>query len=300
MDIDWNDLRYLVAVADQGSTLKAGGALRVSQTTVARRIAALETASGVRLFERRAAGYAITPDGQALLAHARSVANAAMQFEQAAGSHSRDITGTVKLSTEDIFATTLLAPMLRELHDLHPKIVIELDSACELRNLGGGEADIALRSTSKPQPAGVVGRRLGVDDWALYCSRDYAARHGVPSNVEELRSHALVGGGGGNLWRVYEAWIQEAGLMKQVAIHQSSSTGLLSAVRSGFGIAVLPCIIADDDPDLIRCLSSPSGHGRSMWILTHERIRHTPRIRTVVDFLSERMKRRVDELKLAS
>ena len=300
MEIDWNDLRYLVGVADAGSTLKAGQVLRVSQTTVARRIAALEQASGVRLFKRRTAGYTLTSDGEALLAHARVVATAAMQFEQAAGAQSRDLAGTVRLTTEVIFADTLLAPWLRELYELHPEIVIDVDTERAVRDLGGGEADIALRSTSKPQPAGVVGRRLCIDDWTLYCSRDYAERHGVPKTVEELKSHALVGGGGGNLWRVYEAWIQELGLMKQVAIHQSSSSGLLSAVRSGVGIAVLPCIIADDDPDLVRCLKAPKDHGRSMWLVTHERVRHTPRVRTVIDFLYERLKRRVSDLKLAT
>jgi DNA-binding transcriptional LysR family regulator len=89
--------------------------------------------------------------------------------------------------------------------------------------------------------------------------------------------------------------------MKQVAIHQSSSSGLLSAVRSGFGIAVVPCIIADGDPDLIRCIDhAPPDHSRSMWLVTHERVRHTLRIRTVIDFLYEQLKRRVDELKLAT
>src|SRR5687768_14508662 len=89
--MDWNDLRYFVSVAEQGSTLKAGRALRVSQTTVARRIAALEEAIGLSLFERRAAGYALTPDGEALLRHARQVSAAAEQFTQAAGSRTRDL-----------------------------------------------------------------------------------------------------------------------------------------------------------------------------------------------------------------
>ena len=94
-----------------------------------------------------------------------------------------------------------MAPLLRELHDLHPDIFIDLDTSHVLRDLGAGEADIALRSTKSPQPAGVVGRRLCIDDWTLYCAREYAARHGVPKTVDELRSHVLVGGGGGNLWR---------------------------------------------------------------------------------------------------
>jgi len=297
---DWNDLRYLIAVAQSGSTLAAARTLRVSQTTVARRIAALEEAIGTALFERRAAGYALTPAGSALLDQAQSVEQAATGFAEAAAALARETSGTVRLTTEEIFANTLLGPMLRELHELHPGIIIELDTAREIRDLGSGEADIALRSTNSPQPAGTVGRRLCIDDWALYCSRDYAARHGVPKTVEELRSHALVGGGGGNLWRAYEAWIHELGLDDQVAMHHGTSTGLLSAVRSGFGIAVLPSLVADDDPDLIRCLPPRRGHGRVMWLVTHDRVRHTPRVRTVIDFLYERLKQRVSDLNLAT
>ncbi len=297
--VDWNDLRYLLAVADGGSTLAAGRAMRVSQTTVARRIAALERAIGFPLFDRRQAGYVLTPTGVALIDRARSVELAATGFAEAASSLARDVSGTVRLTTEDIFANTLLAPMLRDLHDLHPDIKIELDTALELRDLGAGEADVALRSTKSTQPAGVVGRRLCIDDWTLYCSRDYADLHGVPKTVEQLKGHALIGGGGGNLWRAYEAWIHELGLDDQVAIHHGTSTGLLSAVRSSFGIAVLPCMVADDDPDLIRCLPPRRDHGRSMWLVTHERVRHAPRVRAVIDFLYERLKTRVTNLNLA-
>lgn len=298
--LDWNDLRYFLAVADGGSTLAAGRALRVSQTTVARRIAALEQVIGIPLFDRRQAGYVLTPIGADLIDRARSVEAAASGFAEAAAAQSRDVSGTVRLTTEEIFANTLLGPMLRELHDLHPDIIIELDTVRTIRDLGAGEADIALRSTGQTQPAGVVGRQLCIDDWTLYCSRDYAARHGVPKTKDELKGHVLVGGGGGNLGRAYEAWIHELGLEEQVAIHHGTSTGLLSAVRSGFGIAVLPCIIADDDPDLIRCLPPRRDHGRVMWLLTHERVRHAPRVRVVIDLLYEQLKRRVSELNLAT
>ena len=297
---DWNDLRYFLAVADGGSTLAAGRAMRVSQTTVARRIAALEEVIGFPLFDRRQAGYALTPAGDALLERARTVEAAATGFGEAAAAQVRDLGGTVRLTTEEIFANNLLGPWLRELHDLHPEIRIELVTAQSIHNLGAVEADIALRSTAHAQPAGVVGRRLCVDDWTLYCSRDYAERHGVPKTKQELKNHALIGGGGGNLERAYSAWIHEFGLDDQVAIHHGTSTGLLSAVRSGFGIAVLPCIIADDEPDLIRCLPPRRGHGRVMWLLTHDRVRHAPRVRTVIDFLYERLKRRVGELNLAT
>jgi DNA-binding transcriptional LysR family regulator len=298
--LDWNDLRYFLAVAREGSTLAAGRALRVSQTTVARRIAALEEAIGVPVFDRRQAGYALTPDGEALLPRAEAVEAAARGFADAAAAEVREVRGTVKLSTEEIFSVTLLAPLLRDLRDLHPEIVIELDSSVEVRDLASGETDVALRSISSDPPSGVVGRRLCQDNWAFYCSRDYAERNGVPRKIRELKEHQLIGGGGGNLWRAYSAFLDKVGLADQVAMHQASSTGLLAAVRSGFGIAVLPCLVADDDPGLIRCMPPNHEHQRTMWVLTHERVRHSPRVRAVTDFLYDRLKQRVQELKLAA
>ena len=294
--LDWNDLRYFLAVAREGSTLAAGRALRTSQTTVARRIAALEQALGFPLFEKRQAGYALTPTGEELLAKAEQVEQSASAFTEAAAAHTREISGTVRVTTEEIYAQGLIAPLLRDLHERHPDILIELDTGQQVRDLGAGEADIALRSSSKEQPLGLVGRQLCVDDWTLYCSRDYAAREGAPASIEELRHHAIVGGGGGNLWRHYQAWLRSLGLETQVAMHHASSTGLLSAVRSGFGIAVLPCAVADADPELIRCIPPRRDHGRILWLLTHERLRHTPRVRAVIDFLYERISRHVRQL----
>ena len=291
--MDWNDLRYFLAVADEGSTLSAGKALRVSQTTVARRIAALEEALGLTLFEKRQAGYVLTPAGEGLLDRARQVEAAIEGFAETSAALARDTSGVVRLTTQEIFANTLLAPMLRELHEFHPEIIIEIDTQQELLDLGAGEADIGLRSTAGEQPAGTVGRNLCIDDWTLYCSREYADRHGVPHTRKELLGHAIIGGGGGKLWRHYEAWLKSLGLEGQVAMHHATSTGLLMAVRSGFGIAVLPCIVADADPDLVRCLPPREDHHRHMWLLTHERVRHTPRVRLVIDFLYERLMRHV-------
>ena len=297
--LDWNDLRYFLAVARDGSTLAAAKILRVSQTTVARRVAALEAALGFPLFEKRQAGYALTPAGQDLIARAEQVERAANGFSEAASAQSRDVSGIVKITTEEVYAITLLAPLLRELHETYPEIIIELDTSQLVRDLGAGEADISLRSTkAQNQPAGLVGRQLCIDDWALYCSRDYAARHGVPTTLAELRKHAFIGGGGGNLWIHYQDWLQSLGLESQVAMHHATSGGLLSGVRSGFGIAVLPCVVADSDPDLVRCLPPRSDHGRNLWLFTHDRCRHTPRVRAVIDFLYERLNRHVRQLEI--
>jgi DNA-binding transcriptional LysR family regulator len=289
--LDWNDLRYFLAVAESGSTLAAGRALRVSQTTAARRVTALEEALGLTLFDRRQAGYALTPAGQALLDHARGVAAAAGAFADAAALQGRETSGAVRLTTEEIFAVTVLAPILRDLHDAHPEIRIELDTAEEIRDLAGGAADIALRSADSPTGAGLVGRRLGLGAWAIYCSRAYAEAHGRPRTRRALRRHPLIGGGGRNVWRVYSEWLKQNELEEAVAMHHGSATGLLSAVRSGFGLAALPCFVADLDPDLICCLPPVPGNEKGIWLLTHERLRHAPRVRVVLDFLGERLLR---------
>ena len=294
--LDWNDLRYFLAVAGEGSTLAAGRRLRVSQTTVARRIAALEDAVGFPLFEKRQAGYALTPAGEQLVERARSVESAATAFSEAAAAEQRDTSGTVRITTQDIFAVTLLAPMLRELHERHPEIMIELDDSQDFRDLSEGEADIALRSAVGELGAGVVGRRLGPDDWTLYCSRDYAAQHGVPRTRAELKNHAFIGGGGPKLWRAYSAWLHDLGLDDRVIMHHASAMGMMSAIRSGLGIAVLPCVVADADPDLVQCVPPRDGHNRTMWLVTHERVRRSPRVRTVIDFLYERLTRHIRQL----
>ena len=88
---------------------------------------------------------------------------------------------------------------------------------------------------------------------------------------------------------MYRAWLQRHRLEEAVTIHHSSGTGLLAAVRAGAGLAVLPSFVADRDPDLVRCLDPIAGDDSELWLLTHERLRQTPRVRAVMDFLGERM-----------
>ena len=288
---DWNDARVFLAVAESGSTLAAGRLLRVSQTTVARRIAALEEALGLTLFDKRRAGYALTPPGEALLPEARAVQASAAAMAEAAAAQKRAGGGTVRLTAEESFVVSILPPMLRDLHELHPDIVIELDASEEVRDLEGGAADIAIRVTKRLEGAGLVGRRIGADMWTVYCSRAYAEAHGAPRNRRELATHPLISGGGGNVGRYYGAWLRENGLEQAIAMQHGTVTGLLSAVRSGLGLAALPCLVAEMDEELVRCLPPSPAEAREIWLLTHERLRHTPRVRIVLDFVGERLKR---------
>lgn len=282
---DWNDLKSFLAVAETGSTLAAAQALRVSQTTVARRIAALEEATGLDLFERRQAGYALTPVGEAMLASAVAVRDAADRFEDTAGARSRDAGGTVSLTTMEIFAVTILPPILRDLRAAHPAIHIHLDTSDEPRDLAAGAADIALRSSKQPAGAGLVGRRIADNPWTVYSSRDYADRHGIPHSREQLATHPFIGGGGG-VWEPYQAWLRQYGLEESVVMKYDSASGLLAGVRAGMGLTILPAFLADRESDLIRCIPPKVEDTTGLWLLTHERLRRVPRIRIVLDFVA--------------
>jgi len=287
--LDWTDLRYFLAVARTGSTLAAGRALGVSQTTAARRVSALEEALELTLFERRQSGYVLTPAGEGLLDSAHGVEAAAGAFADTAAAQTREISGTVKLTCEEIYAVTVLAPILRDLHEAHPGIRIELDTSEEVRDLSTGAADVALRSAKQLSGDGLVARRIAWDPWTVYCSRAYAEANGIPRNRHQLKSHVLIAGGGKDIWRYYRAWLQAADLESAVVMQHNSSMGLLSSVRSGMGLAALPSFIADRDPDLIRCLPPKEGGQMALYLVTHERLRHTPRVRAVMDFLGERL-----------
>ena len=291
MPLDWNDLRFFLAIARTGSTLAAGKSLRVSHSTAARRLAALEAALGVTLFEHRANGYLLTPAGEALVGAAEAMEAAAVQVADVAARQSREASGTVKLTVDEIFAVTMVAPILRELRQAHPAIRIELDTTEQHRDLGAGEADVALRMTRTPEGGGLVGRRIATSIWTFYGSRDYAHAHGLPSRYDELKGHVIIGGGGPLPWKLYRSWLRRHGLIEDVAMHHGTTTGLLAAVRAGIGLAVLPSIVADLDPELIMCFPAPPEYEIDLWLLTHERLRHTPRVRVVLDFLGDRLTR---------
>jgi DNA-binding transcriptional LysR family regulator len=286
---DWNDLRIALAVAREGSTLAAGKALRISQSTAARRIAALEEALGVELFDRRQEGYRLTPAGQSLLPALERVESEVNAFSEQVGSLNRSVEGTVRVATLDIAASLWIHPALPALRALHPKVNVEVLTGDEKVDLARGEADVALRFGPRPTEPGLVFRSLGHVESALYCSRSYAAAHGMPEDVAELDRHAIIRGTGYVDTRPHHVWLAAHAKGARIVYRGNSTIGILEAVRSGLGIGALPTIVARGEPELLRVRLGPTEFGSDAWLVTTESSRRLPHVRAFMDFIAERV-----------
>lgn len=284
---DWNDLRHFLAVARGGSTLAAARQLGVNQTTSARRLQALEEALGQRLFDRVQGGRVLTEAGRNLVVAAEAVEAAARSFEDQVAALQRGLTGALRVTCSETMAKVAVTPALVQFNQLYPDIEVEVIIADKFLDLVAGEADIAVRATSTTQwEAGIVVRKLMDLSWALYCSPDYAERHGVPNGVDDLDGHILVGGTGELANVPWYKWLETHAFGAEVRSRSSTLTNLFHAVKSGLGVAPLPSYPSDFDDELVRCGPHVPGMEASVWLVAPERLRDHPRARAFMDFVS--------------
>jgi len=288
---DWNDVRTFLAVARGGSTLTASQKLKVSQPTVARRITALEEALGLTLFERRQAGYRLTPDGEALLPAAETVEEGAITLANAAAARSGALEGVVKLTSNEM-AGAQINPLIGALRDAYPGIRVDLIATEAKLDLAAGEADIAIRTTlAPPQGAGLYVRKIVDLPSLIYCSRAYAERHGVPRDPDSLPGHQIIGVDGYLTRLPGFPWFEAKAAGATVAARASSFTALFEKLRSGLGVGVFHWGVFERDPNMIPCFFIPAELYGQVWLLTHERSRKLPHVRAVADHVALALER---------
>jgi DNA-binding transcriptional LysR family regulator len=282
---DWNDLKHFLAVARHGSTLAAGRALGVDQSTVLRRIGQLERALGRRLVTRSPSGYRLTPMGDALLPHAEQVEQAIRALDQALAAAGDDAQGVVRVTCpEPIVQRLAQSPLLAKFHALHPGLQVEFVSSDRYADLMNGEADIALRSGDTDDGA-LVGRKIGDSLWAVYASRDYVQRHGQPARLEELADHALIGLHESMADHRVCVWLNRVAPQGRVVARTHSILGLLHAAKAGLGVAPLPLALGEAESDLVRVLEPIDDLKRIWRVLVAPDKRHTPRVAAFFDFV---------------
>jgi DNA-binding transcriptional LysR family regulator len=279
---DWNDARYFLAVARLGSLSRAARQLGVQQSTAGRRIAALEAALGARLFERMPEGLSPTAAGQLFLTCAERIEDEVLSAErQLAGKEGR-ATGRVRITAPQALGFELLVPLLLRLKAEQPGIVVELVADNAPLDLSRRHADLALR-LAMPTQRRLVARRLGVVVDALYASREYLALAG-PVRSGALANHSFIDFDESFVRRDTAVWLSERLLGARCALVVNGTHGILSAVRAGFGIGLLPCWLAEGEPRLVRVLAEDEIE-HELWLVVHPDLRRAGRIRAVSDFL---------------
>lgn len=281
MTWEWSDLRYFLAVARSGSTSAAARLLGVNQTTCARRIEVLERALGLILFERTSAGYPITPAGAALMSEAERAEQGAIAFERLAVEQARAIHSVVRLTAGDFLAELIAVPAIAALAKTTPELRVELDISSKVVDLACGDADVALRAALAIKEPDLVARKIMATPWAFYCSNGYAAQTGAPRTMSEAMAHPLV-----TLAGTPAEMLRSLHPAADIRHTTNSMTALVSALCGGHGVGALPVIVGDRQPGLTRCFDVPIGNTGGIWIVYHERLRHAPQVRILVDHLA--------------
>jgi len=292
---DWNDIRIFLAVAGEGSTLAASKKLNMNQTTVSRRVQALEQALNLTLFERNTRGYALTAQGSALIDVAGHMGAAAENVGNRAEHLGRATDGKIRVTAAHSVMNHWVTPLISEFRKQHPDIYFEASAAEQYVSLENGEADIAIRAADKIEGDTLIARKVHTVQWGVYCSKDYLSDRGMPHSVEELKNHSVLT----YPKRMVESVILLGWLDAYVDPDTIIST-VDSIVTMGFSIqaekavGVLPCVEGDPIPDLIRCFAHEKMKS-TIWLVASQESYQQPHIRKFMKFVSEYFANNVPE-----
>jgi len=285
--MDWNDLRFALAIARGGTLASAARRLGVNHSTVFRRLNAFEDRLGVRLFERLPEGYVPTPAGERVLARVERVeAEIDGLGREVAGLDER-LCGEIRLTTAPNLAYHYVAPWLVDFRARYPELRVDVAVSIEARDLGRREADVALRATSAP-PQHLVGRRAAAFPWWVCAGEAWLAANPAPTGMAALAGCPVIGADDAMRRLPAFAWADRH-LPAERFVARSGDIDTMAALAiAGLGLALLP----QDQvkPGLARLFPVEPPATTELWLLTHPDLRRVPRIRALVEFLAERLR----------
>ena len=288
MATNWDDHRYFLAIARERSLTAAGKALGVSQPTVSRRLEALEAKLKVRLFDRTRHGYELTAVGMDLFETVKRVEADLAEADRKIYGTDEDLTGSLRITCTEILLNGYLAPFVWRFLDRHPGIEFSVACTQSQLSLSRGDADLALRFTTHPRET-LVGRRLATAAYCIYAAAGPAGDRFTP----DARSAWDWIGVHDDMYNrmLFGDMLPENGFKHQA----DSMTAMQSMVRSGLGVTLLPCYVADLDPGLRRAEPDPVPDvSFDLWILYHPDVRRVARIRLFADFIADVIKSNLD------
>lgn len=275
--MDWSNLRYFLALARSGSLSAASKVLGTDHTTVARRIQALEKELGLKLVDRRARAYSLTPSGQRICDLAARVETAIADVQRFAQSIDRAPQGVVRISGPPGLINHWLAPRLSTLQIRFPDLRIALVGEAREVSLSRREADLALR-LFRPREDALVARKLAKITYGLYGSKEYL--NGRPPEKLDFLGHDER-----EDHLPQHKWLKAIAGDREFTLRANDLGALLGAVRAGLGLAVLPQTLARRDKALRQVPTSTPAPSRELWLVFHRDVQRIPAIRAVIDHL---------------
>lgn len=275
--LQWEDVRYFLALTREGSLSGAARKLVVEHSTVARRVESLEQAVGLRLFDRLPRGWQLTAEGEGLVGLAERMEDEAFAFERAAiGTGS--LSGTVRVSLPPSLSNVFLVPRIAARHADWSGITLELVGDLREANLSRREADLAVR-LGRPQDAGLVVRSLGKIGFGLYAHVDYVRTH-------DEGDWTFIGLDDSLRHQPQQVWLDQYAGQRSFVLRSNDQIALLGAARAGLGIACLAHYMAGSDTSLARVPTAVPVPTREVWLVLHADVRRSPRVRAVADLIT--------------
>lgn len=288
--MDWDDLRFYLAVARKGSIRGASSLLAVNASTVSRRIDAFEKKLGVRLFDRLPTGYVPTSAGEDMLKSVERIEDEVAKLDRSVIGRDAELSGALCVTMPGPLATNLLMPDFVAFGREYPGIELEIAVSFEEVNLSKREADVAIRITNDP-PDYLVGHHVTKISKAVYASNDYLANHDPENHPESMN------------WIGWEdnnpspPWVKDSDFPKTLTHHQANDIYVqFEAVKCGLGLALLPCFLADPVQELRRLSSISTVSCGDIWILTHKDLMATARVRIFMEYMLEAFNKHRDLL----
>lgn len=290
IDFDWNQARAFLVTADEGSLSAAARALRLTQPTVGRQVAALEIALGVELFVRAGRGLELTPAGLELAEHARAMGAAAMRLSTAATGQSQTVEGQICIGASEIYAAQFLPPILGELRSAYPGIEVEIVATNAVSDLRRREADIAIRN-ARPDDPDLFARHVADDSATLFAAPEYLAGLGDTIDAERLSGADFLGF---DSTRMLVDGLNALGLSLapgNFPLLCKNHLVLWEMAKAGLGIGIFPVGLGRREPGLVEVMPGLPPISYPVWLVSHGELKTSRRVRLVFDHLARALPR---------
>ncbi|MEM6760363.1 MAG: LysR family transcriptional regulator [Pseudomonadota bacterium] len=277
-NLEWADMPYLLSVCEAGSLAGAARMLGVNHSTVFRRIEAVEARLGVRLFERLARGYVMTPAGERFYERAILLCEGMDEIERELGGQDLRLAGPLTVTTTDSLLHCL-APVFAQFRQTHPDVELRLLSDVQALDLMQRDADIALRPTNTP-PEHWVGRDLSKLSFATYAHRNY---WDTVCSADPTHHHWIMLGDDLNQSPMTKITLRHKHEQAPATV-LNTMMSVFDMVHAGFGIAAMPCYLGEKHTDLIRVHDADDSAHWHLWLLAHPDVRRSARVNAFYDF----------------